>query len=86
MFNTNTSFSYTIIMNRPYPNMERANSPRQYFAAHADSRKASPSLMDRIRELWGRFGAPTAREGFSLVPVTVHTSGWRQAMDRLRRR
>ncbi|MGV9013458.1 MAG: hypothetical protein ACOH13_12765 [Flavobacteriales bacterium] len=66
--------------------MERTNSLRQPVAAQADPRKASPSLMDRIRELWGRFGAPTAREGFSLVPVTVHTSGWRQAMGRSRRR
>ncbi|MFZ1615722.1 MAG: hypothetical protein WAT41_00035 [Flavobacteriales bacterium] len=74
------------MMNRPYPNMERAHSLRQGYAAKDYPRKASPSLMERIRVLWDRLVAPTSREGFSLVPVTDHTSGWRQTLDRSRRR
>ncbi|MBZ0206628.1 MAG: hypothetical protein K8H89_09905 [Flavobacteriales bacterium] len=41
---------------------------------------ASPSLMDWIRDLWGKLGRPMSREGFSPAPVAQDPFGWRRAM------
>lgn len=46
------------------------------------ARRATPSLMDLIRDLWGRLGTPLSREGFSVLPVAHDPFGWQQAMLR----
>ncbi len=95
-FHPNADNLESIIMNQLSSNMERATSLSQRFAEHAGhktlrnlsdpSRSASPSLMDWIRDLWGRLGSPFSREGFSLMPVTIAPFGRRRAMNNSGRR
>ncbi len=78
-------------MTRSYSNMERATSINERFAENEmpkgmndpsspKSRKPWTSVMDWIRELWGRSVSTLSREGFSLMPITVQTSERRRAM------
>ncbi len=78
------------MMNKLLSTMERANYSDLHTTAIAGGqgglRKAVRMLMDWVRDLLGRSGPSTPREGFSLVPVAIHRSGRLQALDRFRRR
>ena len=88
----------TIIMTQLSSNVERAmaqqhrapltsvRSERSVDLDLTTARTGRASFMDLIRDLWGRFGSPMTREGFSLVPVPRQPSGWRHGMNAFRRR